>query len=177
MATQLILTAVSADRPGVVEALAEVISRHGGNWVDSAMARLGGDFAGIVRVTVPDDQLTALEADLADLAKEGITVTWHPARSEAEAAGRPAELTVTGLDKQGIVFQVTRILARHGVNVDDLRTSVFTASMTGEPIFSAKARICLPASLDIGALRDALEDIASDIMVDIDLTPTEETGP
>ncbi len=170
MTVELVLTAIARDRPGVVEALAEIVAGHAGNWVDSSMARLGGEFAGILRITIDDDRVKALEQALAELGAEGIDVTVHRDRAPDEPRGHHARLELTGLDHPGIVLEVSRVLARHGVSIDELQTSVFPGSMGGEPMFSAKADIVLPADLDTEDLRDALELLANDIMVEIELT-------
>ena len=166
----LILTAIARERPGVVESLADVIAAHSGNWVESSMARLGGEFAGIVMVEVPAGAAAKLEDALAALDKECIDVTVHKAASSVPPSGHHARLELTGLDHTGIVLEVTRTLARQGVSIDELSTSVSRGSMGAEPIFSAQADIVLPAGLSTDGLRDALELIASDIMVDIELT-------
>lgn len=175
MAVELVLTAIARDRPGVVEALADVVAGHSGNWVDSSMARLGGEFAGILRVSVEDDRVGALEAALAGLGAQGIDVTVRRDRAPAATAGRHARLALTGLDHPGILLEVSRILAQHAVSIDELRTSVFPGSMGGEPMFSAHADVVVPEALELAALREALERIAHDIMVDIDLTEAPES--
>ena len=54
MAVQLVLTVIAQDEPGIVETLSQTVSDHGANWLGSRMARLAGEFAGIVEVSVPD---------------------------------------------------------------------------------------------------------------------------
>ena len=66
MTIPLILTVISADKPGLVESLAQAINRHGGNWLDSRMARMAGQFAGILRVDVPAGAVEALRVELED---------------------------------------------------------------------------------------------------------------
>ena len=165
----MVLTAIARDRPGVVESLADVIAAHSGNWVESSMAQLGGEFAGIVMVEVPEVSADKLENALSALDKEGIEVTVHKAASHAPASGHHARLELTGFDHTGIVLEVTRTLARQGVSIDELSTSVSRGSMGAEPIFLAEADIVLPSSLGLDDLRDTLEQIATDIMVDIEL--------
>jgi len=58
MPVEMILTIISKDRPGLVQTLAKSCD-HSGNWIDSSMARLGGEFAGILRVDVSDAALRA----------------------------------------------------------------------------------------------------------------------
>lgn len=166
---EMVLTAIARDRPGVVESIAEVISEHSGNWVDSSMAQLGGEFAGIVMVEVPPGSAAKLENALSALDKKGIDVTVHKASASAPPSGTHALLELTGLDHTGIVLEVTRILARQGVSIDEFSSSISRGSMGAEPMFSAKADIILPKGFSIDDLRSALEMIAADIMVDIEL--------
>ena len=49
----LVLTIIAADKPGLVERIAQNIASHGGNWLESRMAHMAGQFAGILRVSVP----------------------------------------------------------------------------------------------------------------------------
>ncbi|NCF90353.1 MAG: glycine cleavage system protein R, partial [Verrucomicrobiaceae bacterium] len=48
----VILTVIGADKPGLVERLATIVADHHGNWLESRMARLAGQFAGILQVEV-----------------------------------------------------------------------------------------------------------------------------
>ena len=170
----VVLTAIARDRPGVVEQLAAAVASHGGNWVDSSMTRLGGEFAGIVRIEVPAQHAAELEKSLTGLAKDGIDVTFRMSGSHIPAGGQRARLELTGLDHTGIVLEVTRTLAKHGVSIDELNTAVTRGSMGAEPMFSAEADIVLPEGLGMDTLRDALELIARDIMVDIELSDSSD---
>lgn len=49
----LVLTVIATDHPGLVERIAQCIASHGGNWLESRMSRMAGQFAGILRVAVP----------------------------------------------------------------------------------------------------------------------------
>ena len=74
------VTAFGADRPGMVAGVTRVLMDHGGNLEDSAMTILGGHFAMMLLVEIPDDQLVeALEADLAaGVADLGLSVVVRP---------------------------------------------------------------------------------------------------
>ena len=73
--TQLLLTAVGADRAGLVSDLSEIVVNYDGNWLDSRMARLAGAFAGIVLVDIKSSKVEPLKADLAGLEVKGLRVT------------------------------------------------------------------------------------------------------
>jgi glycine cleavage system regulatory protein len=169
---KLILTATAKDRPGVVEAISQVVASHSGSWVDSSMVRMGGEFAGIVKISVPAQNIEDVTDALSALAKENIEIAVHEKGTSPHvpAAGQHVRLQLTGLDRTGIVLEVTGVLARFDVSIEDLQTASYTASMSGQIMFSAKVGAVVPDSVDVAELRNALEQIAHDIMVDINLT-------
>lgn len=165
---EIVASIIAADRPGLVNRLAGAIAAEDGNWIDSSMARLGGSFAGIVRVSVPQARAGALEAALSALSREGITVLTR--RSEGAApAGAQAALDLTCADRPGIVRTISERLAARGVSIDELETEVFTGSMSGEALFKASARIVIPPEIDAAEVARELETIGMDMMADIRL--------
>ncbi len=86
--SSLVLTVVGDDRAGLVTALAEVVSAHGGNWEHSQLAELAGTFAGIVVVSVPDDRVGALRESL-DLLDGMLKVTVHAGAAAPAPDDRP----------------------------------------------------------------------------------------
>lgn len=174
MGRHMVLTAIAKDRPGLVDALANVISAAGGNWLESSMARLGGEFAGIVSFEVPEDRAATLESALAALSSEGIAVTLRTGIPEAEDAGRIVRLDLVCQDQPGILRAVTRVIAAEGVSIETLETLVAPGSMSGEMLFRASADMRLPANADVSRLRDAIQGIAADLMADIDMVEEED---
>jgi glycine cleavage system regulatory protein len=171
--TDLVLTLIGTDRPGLVEAVADVVASNGGNWLESRMAHLAGKFAGILRIEVPADKAQAVLTALADLETRGLKVGGESASaSDSAVVGRSLALELVGLDRPGIVREISQLLANSGANVEELSTDRMSAAMSGEMLFVAKARVRLPSSADLGTLRSALERLASDLMVEIKLVET-----
>jgi len=164
------MTVIGRDRTGLVENLARLVADHDGNWLESRMCRLGGEFAGLARVTVPAAQQAALAAALEGLQTQGLAVVVKP---DTETAGSvPLDLLhldLVGHDRPGIVREITAALAAQGVNVEELATEVISAPMSGEALFQAHATLALPADCDPAALRRELEQIAANLMVDLSL--------
>lgn len=169
MQVPLVMTVIGRDRTGLVESLARLVGEHGGNWLESRMCRLGGEFAGILRVQVPTDRRAALEQALARLDDLSVVVR---ADEPAPAAAEPvyASLEVIGPDRPGIVREITHALAAHGVNVEELATDCVSAPMSGEPLFQAQARLRLPGGVTVAALRQPLERAAGEIGVEFTIT-------
>ena len=165
----LVLTLIGPDRPGLVESLAKRVAAHGGNWVESRMAHLAGQFAGILRIELPPESVPALQAALGELEAEGLRVVAQSGARPAAEGMRTMQLDVVGQDHPGIVRDVSEVLLRHGVNIEELTTDHVSAPMSGGLLFSARARLHVPAGTDADSLRDDLEKIADDLMVDLTL--------
>jgi glycine cleavage system regulatory protein len=168
MQNTLVMTVIGPDRPGLVESVASLVAGHGGNWLESRMSRLGGQFAGILRVDVPADHAVALSGELSALSTKGVTVVIHPDRvATAEPGSELRLIELIGQDRPGIVQQITAALAKHGVNVEELETECVSAAMSGETLFKARATVLIPKSANVEALKAELERIAADLIVEI----------
>jgi len=167
----LVLTVIAPDQPGLVETVAQCVAGHGGNWLESSMSRMAGQFAGILRVAVPTEAYDELVAALNDLAKQGIRVVVAESGIEPSCSWKPIHLDLLGNDRPGIVRDITRVLAELGVNLERFTTEVNPAPMSGDPLFHAEALLAVPQGLTLDALQGRLEGLADDLMVELNLRP------
>jgi len=165
----LVLTVIAPDQPGLVERIAQCIAAHGGNWLESRMSRMAGQFAGILRVAVPAEGYDELVEGLQGLSAQGIRVLVAESGLEPSCTWKPILLDLVGNDRPGIVRDITRLLAEHGVNLESLTTEVAPAPMSSEPLFHAEAVLAVPLTLSLDLLRDKLEELADDLMVELNL--------
>jgi glycine cleavage system regulatory protein len=131
------------------------------------MARMAGQFAGILRVDVANDQLEALRIDLEGLSAQGINVQVAISGQAEEPQQRTLQLSLVANDRAGIVHEVSRVLASHGVNVESLETECAPAPMSADLLFKAEARLGVYPQTDLDALRDALENLTDDLMLEL----------
>lgn len=162
-----VITVVAPDKPGQVERIADCIALHGGNWLESRMSRMAGQFAGIVRVAVPVDNRDALQNALQALGDQEIRVLFAESSTEPSTGWKSIGMDLVGNDRPGIVRDITRLLAEQGVNVERLVTEVNPAPMSSEPLFHAEAVLGVPLSLSLDSLQERLETLADDLMVDL----------
>ena len=166
MQISLVMTLISPDRTGLVESIARAVAAHGGNWLESRMCRLGGEFAGILRIDIPAEKKSPLLAALQKI--QGLNVVVQPDPKPSSAApGRQTRLEIVGSDRPGIVREITSALARASVNVEEFSSEVASAPMSGETLFKASARLQLPEHCDLSSLKRDLEKIAADLLVDV----------
>jgi glycine cleavage system regulatory protein len=170
MATPFVFTFVGADQPGLVEKLSHTVAAHGGNWLESRMSELAGQFAGIVKVEVAPEQAAALRAALLALSAQQLSVVVAEQRvQEATGNWRQLRLSIMGNDRPGIVREVAHALAERHISVREMDTSITSAPMSGELLFEALAQIQVPLALDLAELQTQLDRIADALTVDIDL--------
>jgi glycine cleavage system transcriptional repressor len=154
------VTAVGADRPGIVAAVAAVLHERGGNVEDSAMTILGGHFA-IVLLVAADDSAEALRDALqAATAGLGLTISVSTAGAERRPAEPTHLLSVYGADKPGIVAAVTAELAARGANITDLETQVIGDE---DPVYAMVIELVAD---DEGGLASGLQRVCEELGVD-----------
>ena len=171
MKQSIILTVVGSDRPGLTRAIADAVFAAGGNWLESHLSRLGGKYVGSVLVELAAERLGELEAAARAIDAVGLKVDIIAAAAAAERAGQPLGIEIVGQDRPGIVREVTTVLAGLEVNIEDFTTAVEGSAWSGAPLFRAKAKLLIPAELSTDQVREALERISGEIMVDFSVQP------
>lgn len=165
MKSYLVMTILGPDRAGLVSELSATIAEHGGNWLESRMARLAGQFAGILRVECPEEAVNSLIGKLR--AFDGLSI--QAVREEAGHGEQQQTLAieVVGNDRPGIVRQLTAAIASAGGNVEQLITGLESAPMSGHPLFRAQGVVALSKAANAEGLIAAIEKLGTDLTVDI----------
>jgi glycine cleavage system regulatory protein len=133
------------------------------------MCRLGGQFAGILRVEVAQERRDELVNALRTLEVDGLRVIMH-AEGAAVASGPAGVLVhveIVGNDRPGILRSVSGVFAAHGLNVEELASERVSAPMGGGTLFQARATVLVPPQVKVATVRTDLEKIAADLMVDV----------
>ncbi len=175
---KLVLTAIGRDRAGLVQALSSSLDAHAGNWLESEFLHLAGHFAGIALVDVPDADVQAFTSSVSKL-EDSVGLRVEVTTSEPEsaptpepAAGEPErmKLHLLGQDRPGMVRQVTSALVSQQVTIEEFSSWTRSAPEGGGTLFEAEALIQLAEGTEAAKVRDALEQIASELMVDLELS-------
>ncbi|MFC1544792.1 glycine cleavage system protein R [Gemmatimonadota bacterium] len=173
MSDYVLLSGVGPDKPGIARAISGAAFCAGCSIEDSRMAVLGGEFAILVLIGGSRDELAKLSATLPELEKEtGLTLNVRPTAARGEnkvKSGLPYGLSVVGMDRTGIVFRVTELLARFDVNIDNLETEAGNAPVTGTPIFRMNLEAEIPGDVPVRKLRGELADLCDELNMDFTL--------
>lgn len=162
MTDSVVFVVTGDDRPGVVEALAEVVASHEASWVESEITRVAGKVAGILQVEVAKENADAFTRDMEALSSQGLQIRVDQRSGEdPHLNDRQAALEISGPDKPGIVLQISRILARNGIDIDEFHTQRLETTSGGRRSFRADIRVSIPKHVDSREISRAI-DLMSD---------------
>ncbi|MDG0980655.1 MAG: ACT domain-containing protein [Halieaceae bacterium] len=168
MTKPFLLSIIGDDKPGLVDAIASCVADNEGNWQTSQLTHLAGKFAGIVLITLPIANADALAEQLKTLSSTGLSVRVSPAESSSVPATE-ASLSVIGPDRPGIIREISQAFSRRNINMLKLNSDIVPAPMTNEPLFQATIDISFSQDQDRLELESALDFIAEDMTVEIDI--------
>ena len=166
-ATQLIISFQALDKPGIVNQLSQVVRSHHGNWLDSRLSELGGIFSGLIAISISTNDIDALKADLLDL--NDIDVSVYEDSDTVNNSKTTLRLELVGPDRKGIIEEISRALAAHGLNIHTMESSIASAPMSGEQLFQTRIDAEIPDAVSLEALGDALDEVANQLTLEIEL--------
>lgn len=163
---QLVITLIGTDRPGLVETLSDTVFQHQGSWQASSLSKLAGKFAGIVQIDIKEEHANAFTEALARIPDLNVLIANAAPQTETDTTTHT--LSVTGNDRPGIVQEVTREIAKFGININNLETHTQSAANFGGVIFKAEFDLDIANTLSLDDLGGALEQLSDDLIVEFD---------
>lgn len=163
----IIFTLVGIDKPGLISDLAKTVYDMGGNWLGSNFSHMAGHFAGFVQVDLPLEKHQALMEILSE--HPDLKIHLLPGMTETRGEQQTVQIDIMGNDNTGIVQELTQILSQFNLNIVKFDSFLESAPNWGGALFKAKAIITVAADFDLETLRDRLESVANDLMVDIEI--------
>ena len=167
MQSSLVLTVLGADRAGLVSSIAEAVKAHQGNWQESRMVHLAGQFAGLAHVTLPQENVAALAETLNALQGSGLQILIQHSEAPSPRTITPLTLELLGHDRPGIIHDITSQLAALNVNIEELESEQRAAPMSSELLFYAHLTLGLPEGVTAEDVQGVFEAMPDPLMVDI----------
>lgn len=169
MQTTLVLTLLGNDRPGLVKSLSEVVKNHYGNWQESRMVQMNGQFAGLAQVSVDPEHAEILSKALQDLEGDDLQILIKQS-SDDRAPAKTLSIELLGPDRHGIIHDITHHLSEMNVNIEKLSSEQRTAPMSNEVLFFAEMILGLPEDVAAEDIQDIFEALSDSLMVDINFS-------
>lgn len=173
MDTNIILTLTGADRIGIVEEVTGLLLNRGGNVEVSHMAHLASEFAILMLVSMPSEQLAGLQMDMQSLIAQGYQVTTTQTKqtyAQAHPGWLPYQIEVRGADQEGIVHEIASSMREQGINIESMDMQVVQAPVSGSPLFNMKGLVAVPPGLAGQSWVATLVNVGNRLNVDIIVT-------
>ncbi len=172
----LVISAIGADRAGIVNTLSQAALDRGCNIEKSRMAVLGGEFALILLVTGEETDVTALREAIPALEDQlGLTLVAKATMPKLpEKRWLPYEVSVVAMDHPGIVHRITEYFSSHQINIEEMETETYAAPHTGTPMFALTMTVAIPAGGSLAQLKDDFFDLCDQLNLDASLDPARD---
>lgn len=162
----MVLSILGEDRPGLIDDLAKAVNHANGNWLRSSFCKLSGRFAGFVEVSIASENEPSLVSNCQSIHNLNINI-------QASIKAQDDQLqnilvSVTGNDRTGIVADVSQALVQLGININKLETTCESAPNWGNQMFKADFTLEVKQKAYVDDIRQIIENIADDLMVDIE---------
>jgi glycine cleavage system transcriptional repressor len=177
MRTEVVFTLTGSDRIGLVDEITELLLSLDGNVETSRMARLGGEFAVLMLVSLPAEQVSHIEGTFSTLTAQGYKVTVNqtePSQTEAQAGWQIAQIEVEGADHEGLIHEIAHHLSRRGINIESMDTGTKPAPISGTPLFTMTARVAVPPSVAGEDWEGSLDEVGRRLNVEIGVTAPQD---
>ena len=171
MTTKLVISALGADRPGIVDEISNIIYNHSLNIEDSRMTVLGGEFAILLLVSGEQSSIDAIQTQVNDIGQALQMRLMIKVTSDATPVENaiPYAVEVTALDHPGIVNNISSFFSQRGINIVNLHTESYSAPHTGTPMFALHMTIGISADTNIAKLRDAFMQACEELNLDAEM--------
>jgi len=163
----LVMTIIGPDRPGLVSDLAKTVSNHNGNWLESKLALLSGQFAGVVRIECSSTDSEKIITALQSASLHDLKIEIARERTPESKASQIISIELIANDRSGIISELTDTISRAGGNIEELESCIENAAHAGHPLFKAEGRISLPEEESSAEFIESLEELSPDLQVSI----------
>ena len=171
MTTKLVISALGADRPGIVDEISNIIYNHSLNIEDSRMTVLGGEFAMLLLVSGEQSSIDAIQTQVNEIGQALQMRLMIKVTSESTPMENaiPYAVEVTSLDHPGIVNNISSFFSQRGINIVNMHTESYSAPHTGTPMFALHMTIGVSADTNIAKLRDAFMQACEELNLDAEM--------
>jgi glycine cleavage system transcriptional repressor len=170
---KLVISAITQDRPGIVNKISQFVTDAQCNIEDSRMMVLGGSFAILMMVSGSEAAIKKLQNQEPALSKAlGSSVQMQITADRAvNEQARPYYIEVVALDHQGIVRELSEFVASRNINIESMNTETYAAPHTGSTMFRLEMIVNIPVAIRMSEFRNSLADFCDQKNLDMQIEP------
>jgi glycine cleavage system regulatory protein len=161
-----ITTITGPDSPGIIKSLAETTRAMGGEWEISRVMKLGGQFAGLMKVIVATESEASLKNELGQQFPQ-LTFSYAEIGTDPAQAKKTIKLEIDCKDRPGLTRDINNILVNLDLVVESMEFNRVHVSSIGEAMFNAKLALAVAESMSGEAIAEEIESLSEDVRVNV----------
>ncbi|GGI88404.1 glycine cleavage system protein R [Shewanella gelidii] len=172
MTNYLVVTAMGADRPGIISKLARIASDCDCDIADSRMALFGNEFTLIMMLSGSWAAITKFETNFPQLSVglELMTVMKRTSKHTAQNFVSRIEVTFNGQDKRGTMKKLTEFLDEHKLDLAALRSHAEVQDeddiVQSEQTQNVVLTVNIPENIELETLENSFKELAASLSLD-----------
>lgn len=174
MNQHLALTVLTSNQADTLAKFAQFLAIYHCQIKSSRMLLLGNEFAMLLLVKGPWNEIAKLETNLPDFAAKNDFLL-QLKRTEVtpydHAQWIPYSVELIAHDSNGIIETISSFFADMGAIVSEVYNNQYTANPSGIQMFSLAMRILIPADTQLSDLRDRFVTVCDFLNIDAYLEP------
>lgn len=178
----IFLAVTGADHPGIIASVTEFLYRQGANLEDVSMTLLDKKFSMMLIFQLSAAKRAQMEKGIVRLEKKtGLAFFWKQYEVKRPDLSKKINeenseyylIRALGPDQTGIVYHISRLMAKVGLNITDLHTKVIGQS--SKPLYALLMETPVPKRLapKLNGLKKRLMDLGRKLKIEIQLTRVE----
>ena len=165
------------DRPGIIQAVTQILYQAGANLEDVSMTLLEGQFAMMLSFQSPTDKLKILQQKTMALKKKPWNLTVDlisiaKKRVATESARKSILISAIGKDQTGIVHQLSSDLSKIHANITNLECRLLQRSK-GSNLYSMALEIDLVRAADLKKIKVLIQKWQLKLSIEVKLQSSE----
>ncbi|GIU50900.1 glycine cleavage system protein R [Shewanella sairae] len=167
MSNHLVVTAMGADRPGIVSKFARLASECDCDIVDSRMALFGNEFTLIMMLAGSWPAITKMETSLPSLSVELELLTVMKRTSKHTPQNYISRLNIafSGRDQRGTMKKITQFMAERSLDIAAVKSHA-EEDESGNPTQNIQLTINVPEKVDVDKLEVGISELATELTLE-----------
>ncbi len=165
MDTQFVATVFGPERSGIMQTLADETHRLGGKWLDSRLSQLDGQFIGLIKIDIPQENEQQLKSFFQS--QQDINSQFNDV-SNVSAHTRSLTVHFDAQDRAGLVSEISNLFRKLGIDVDAMEAHRVAVNELGGNMFTSQFELRVPVTCDLDGLEDSLKGIQADASINIE---------
>ncbi len=164
MNVQLLFTITGDYQADLVKVLSEKTHNLGGKWLVSKINHVEEYMAGLIKVEIETEKADDLIAAFKTLP---VNVQSVELKRLPKEKPNHLSLSIDAKDRPGLVSEISHVLSENSIKVENMECNRIGLPDIGGTVFTSEFQIAVSDAFEKSVLIDALQEISSDLVIDI----------